>query len=55
MSIADDKDRHTPFAADEATPTPEQEHAEAPASDTSEIAMRLSVLGKLVIPPTVHQ
>lgn len=56
MLAPDDKDIRPPFP-DEDTISPHDHDAGASpgATETSEIAMRLSVLGKLIIPPTAHR
>jgi hypothetical protein len=52
MPTHDDKDLHPSFPDDDIVSNRNHEADEKPdASGTSEIAMRLSVLGKLVIPP----
>jgi hypothetical protein len=56
MPHPDDHDIRPPLADDNATAPPESERSDSSGpSDTSEIAMRLSVLGKLIIPPTAHR
>lgn len=53
MPATDDKDIRPPFADEETISPRDPEAADDPAAaDTSEIARRLSVLGKLIIPPT---
>jgi hypothetical protein len=53
MPTADNKDLHPPFPDDDALSSHDDEAVESPNTpDISEIAMRLSVLGKLIIPPT---
>jgi hypothetical protein len=53
MPTADDKDLRPPFPDDDTPSSHDREAGNDPhAPDTSEIAMRLSVLGKLIIPPT---
>lgn len=56
MPTSDDKDLRPPFPAEDTASSHDHEAIENPAAaDASEIATRLSVLGKLIIPPTAHR
>lgn len=56
MPVPDDKDLRPPFPDEDMISPHDHDASESPGTaNTSEIAMRLSVLGKLIIPPTAHR